>query len=102
MTYKAAAGYEGIDYVPRCEFVEAYFNGVYNGIYLLVERVDIESNKINIDEASADELTGGYLIEKDVWGKFDPEEDVWFNCIDFRKWDTFDTVCLKKYKEEEK
>jgi regulator of RNase E activity RraA len=27
------------------------------------------------------------------------QEDVWFNCIDFRKWDTFDTVCLKKYKE---
>ena len=27
------------------------------------------------------------------------QEDVWFNCIDFRKWDTFDTVCLKKYRE---
>ena len=80
MTYKAAAGYEGIDYVPRCEFVEAYFNGVYNGIYLLVERVDIESNKINIDEASADELTGGYLIEKDIDGKIDYDSDQWFNC----------------------
>ena len=27
------------------------------------------------------------------------QEDIWFDCIDFRKWDTFDTVCLKKYKE---
>ena len=27
------------------------------------------------------------------------QEDIWFNCIDFRKWDTFDTVCLKKYRE---
>lgn len=26
------------------------------------------------------------------------QEDVWFECIDKRKWDTFDTVCLKKYK----
>jgi 4-hydroxy-4-methyl-2-oxoglutarate aldolase len=25
------------------------------------------------------------------------QEDVWFDCIDRRKWDTFDTVCLKKY-----
>lgn len=25
------------------------------------------------------------------------QEDIWFNCIDFKKWDTFDTVCLKKY-----
>lgn len=27
------------------------------------------------------------------------QEDIWFDCIDRRKWDTFDTVCLKKYKE---
>jgi len=28
------------------------------------------------------------------------QEDIWFNCIDFKKWDTFDTVCLKRYKEK--
>lgn len=27
------------------------------------------------------------------------QEDIWFDCVDRRKWDTFDTVCLKKYKE---
>lgn len=26
------------------------------------------------------------------------QEDIWFDCIDRRKWDTFDTVCLKKYR----
>ena len=26
------------------------------------------------------------------------QEDIWFNCIDFKKWNTFETVCLKKYK----
>ena len=26
------------------------------------------------------------------------QEDIWFDCIDRRHWDTFDTVCLKKYK----
>jgi 4-hydroxy-4-methyl-2-oxoglutarate aldolase len=26
-------------------------------------------------------------------------EDIWFDCIDRRKFDTFDTVCLKKYLE---
>lgn len=30
------------------------------------------------------------------------QEDIWFDCIDRRKWDTFDTVCLKKYKEDKK
>lgn len=29
------------------------------------------------------------------------QEDIWFDCIDRFKWDTFDTVCLKKYKENE-
>ncbi|MDX8549481.1 RraA family protein [Methanospirillum sp. J.3.6.1-F.2.7.3] len=24
-------------------------------------------------------------------------EDIWFDCIDRRKWNTYDTVCLKKY-----
>ncbi len=24
-------------------------------------------------------------------------EDIWFDCIDRRKWDTFDTVCLQRY-----
>lgn len=28
------------------------------------------------------------------------QEDIWFNCIDFKKWDTFDTVCLKRYEKE--
>lgn len=80
MTYKSNLLLSGIDYVPKCEFVEVYLNGSYNGIYLLVERVSIESSKIDIDEASADELTGGYLIEKDIDGKIDFSVDQWFNC----------------------
>lgn len=80
VAYKASLGLEGIGYVPKCEFVEVYLNGVYNGIYILVERVSIESNKINIPEASAEDLTGGYLIEKDIDGKIDFSVDQWFNC----------------------
>jgi 4-hydroxy-4-methyl-2-oxoglutarate aldolase len=25
------------------------------------------------------------------------QEDIWYDCVDRRKWSTFDTVCLKKY-----
>ena len=28
------------------------------------------------------------------------QEDIWFDCLDHRKWDTFDIVCLKRYKTE--
>lgn len=27
------------------------------------------------------------------------QEDIWFDCLDRRKWDTYDIVCLKKYRE---
>lgn len=80
ITYKAGLMLSGIDYVPKCEFVEVYLNGAYNGVYLLVERVSLESNKIDIDEATAEELTGGYLIEKDIDGKIDYSADQWFDC----------------------
>lgn len=29
--------------------------------------------------------------------KMEEQEDIWFDCIDRKKWDTYDTVCLKKY-----
>lgn len=80
LTYKAGLMLDGIGYTPKCEFVEVYLNGVYNGVYILVERVSIESNKIDIEEANADELTGGYFIEKDVRDKIDFSSDQWFNC----------------------
>ncbi len=52
--------------------------------------------------------TGVVLIPQsdltdDLYGRLveiEKQEDVWFNCIDFRKWDTFDTVCLKKYRKD--
>ena len=27
------------------------------------------------------------------------QEDIWFECLDHRKWNTYDIVCLKKYLE---
>lgn len=29
--------------------------------------------------------------------KIEDQEDIWFECLDHRKWDTYDIVCLKKY-----
>ena len=80
MTYKSNLLLDGIGYVPKCEFVEVYLNGSYNGIYILVERVALESSKIDIADATAEDITGGYLIEKDIDGKIDYDNDLWFNC----------------------
>lgn len=35
------------------------------------------------------------FIERLHW--IEEQEDIWFECIDRKKWDTYDTVCLKKY-----
>lgn len=80
ITYKGFAGLYGIGYVPKCEFVDVYLNGEYNGIYLLTERIDIEKSKVDIEEADADNMSGGYLIEKDVNGRVDFDSDLWFPC----------------------
>ena len=52
--------------------------------------------------------TGVVLIPKtmmteDFYKKLEAieaQEDIWFDCVDRLKWDTFDTVCLKKYKKK--
>lgn len=62
---------------------------------------DVDGSVIVCDD------TGVVLIPKDqlteeFYGKLEAieeQEDIWFDCIDRRKWDTFDTVCLKKYKD---
>lgn len=32
--------------------------------------------------------------------KIEEQEDIWFNCLDHKKWNTYDIVCLKKYLTE--
>lgn len=80
ITYKSGLMLSGIEYTPKCEFIEVYFNGEYHGIYLLVERIAIEKTKIDIEEADENDITGGYLIEKDCAAKLNFSEDQWFNC----------------------
>jgi 4-hydroxy-4-methyl-2-oxoglutarate aldolase len=42
--------------------------------------------------------TEAFLAKLD-W--IEEQEDIWFDCIDRRKWDTFDAVCLKRYQTEQ-
>ena len=40
------------------------------------------------------------FLDKLDW--IEEQEDIWFDCVDRRKWDTFETVCLKRYLDEQK
>lgn len=44
---------------------------------------------IKEEDQNEDFLTRLHLMEE--------QEDNWYDCIDRLKWDTFDTICLKKY-----
>jgi hypothetical protein len=50
-------------------FVELYVNGAYEGTYQLIEKVNVDAHRININELAetdvTDDITGGYLLEID-------------------------------------
>jgi hypothetical protein len=57
-------------YSPRTRFVEVYINGIYDGIYLLTEKIKRDINRVNIKKMTSEDiadmdLTGGYLLKLD-------------------------------------
>ncbi len=44
------------EWTPRCEYVDVYLNGQYNGLYLLAEKVESGPNRLNIDTGTGDFL----------------------------------------------
>ncbi|WP_186461768.1 CotH kinase family protein [Mucilaginibacter pallidiroseus] len=61
----------GSSYAADCKFVEVVLNGDHIGNYLLTAQVEVHENGVNIAElkpqnTSADDITGGYLLELDT------------------------------------
>lgn len=59
-------------YSIRCRLVDVVLNGEYNGIYLLSEKIKRDSSRIDIpklepNETTGQDLTGGYIIKIDYW-----------------------------------
>ena len=55
---------------PKTRFFELYMNGTYSGVYVLVEKIKIDKNRLNLTKISAtdtigDALTGGYIMKLD-------------------------------------
>ena len=55
---------------PRTQFCEVFINGEYRGVYVFVEKIKIDKNRVDIaklkpEENSGDQLTGGYIISID-------------------------------------
>ncbi len=54
-------------WAPHSLFVELFLNGVYEGNYQLIEKVNVDSHRINITEQTdtSTDVTGGYQMEID-------------------------------------
>lgn len=63
---------------PKTRFVEVMINGEYRGVYLLVEKIKIDKNRMDLatlkpEDTTGVELTGGYImsIDREQEGSFD-------------------------------
>ncbi|MBP5663577.1 MAG: CotH kinase family protein, partial [Bacteroidales bacterium] len=70
----------GMPYTPFHQLVHVFLNAEYKGVYQLCDQVEINKNKINIDEmeekdVEGEALTGGYFLEIDAYAK---DEDWYF------------------------
>ena len=71
----------GMPYTPYGRSVDVILNGEYKGCYQLCDQIEVNKNRVNIDEMentdiSGEALTGGYLWEIDAYAY---EEKSWFN-----------------------
>ncbi len=66
LVFEVAKQFSTLGSTPDCRLVEVYLNGEYNGVYLLCEQVEVNENRVEIDEDSATVDTG-YLVEMDGW-----------------------------------
>ena len=65
------------DYVSRGKYCELMVNGDYKGLYILGEKIKIDSNRVNLEKMDEEannfpEITGGYLIKCDKTTGGDP------------------------------
>lgn len=57
-------------YAPRTKFCELFINNEYLGVYVLMEKIKQDKNRVDIaklreEDNTGDELTGGYIIKID-------------------------------------
>ncbi len=73
-------------YTSRTKFCELYINEEYLGVYVLMEKIKRDGDRVDIskleqDEVSGDDLTGGYILKFD-WGETGDNNGGFYSEID--------------------
>tara|TARA_B100001250_G_scaffold184306_1_gene158547 strand:- start:1015 stop:2427 length:1413 start_codon:yes stop_codon:yes gene_type:complete len=67
-------------YSPRHKYCELFINNDYVGIYLLIEKIKRDKNRINIEEIDENNISGGYIFKIDhmnINGNSVEESEYW-------------------------
>ena len=55
----------GLNFTPRYKPVDVILNGNFRGNYFICDQIEVKIGRVDIDEISDDDISGGYLIEID-------------------------------------
>lgn len=85
-------------WAPRTKPVEVFINGEYKGVYILMEKVKRDPNRIAVPsmdslDIAGDELTGGYILKLD---KNSGSSDPGWNS-QYLPWPTGDSIYINFY-----
>jgi hypothetical protein len=58
-------------YAPRTQFCEVIINNDYVGIYVFMEKIKKDGDRVDIDDPEPGNLSGGYLLELETYSKLD-------------------------------
>jgi len=61
-------------YAPRTQFCELVLNGEYMGVYVLVEKLKKDKNRLNISAPDLTDMSGGYLLEMTLDSRIKDDE----------------------------
>ena len=56
----------GLKFTPRCELVDIIVNGNFRRNYFICAQVEVKEGRVDIEEISDNDKSGGYLIEIDI------------------------------------
>ena len=70
VAFYLARNMEGIEYTVGCQQVEVFINGIYKGVYLLTEQIEVQENRLNLSYDTGT-LDTGYLVELDDYADDD-------------------------------
>ncbi|MDR1682390.1 MAG: CotH kinase family protein, partial [Candidatus Symbiothrix sp.] len=67
----------GFEFTPSCQLVDVVLDGFYYGTFMASDHIDVNENRINIDEMAPEDITtpnitGGYHLEIDAYANLEP------------------------------